>query len=95
MRPYGFDGAWPDKYMRELTSLEAAVHYLQISSGVPALSVPPPSADVSVWDVRDHAVVLPWGALLQQLRVAAWVNRSLPRYRAHLWAHGATVVART
>ena len=26
---YNFEGSWPDKYMRELTGLERAVHYWQ------------------------------------------------------------------
>ena len=91
---YNFEGSWPDKYMRELTGLERAVHYWQISSGDPQLSVPPPRRDVSVWDARDHAVVLPWQSLLQVVRAVAWVDRSLERYGEYAWAHGVAFVAR-
>ena len=94
MRPFGFEGSWPDKYMRGLTGLERAVHYWQISAGSPELSVPPPRADVSVWDARDHAVLVPWFALLQVLRAAAYVRRSLRRYQDYVWAHGRTFVAK-
>ena len=30
VRPYRFEGTWPDKYFRALTSLEQAVHYYQV-----------------------------------------------------------------
>ena len=58
VRPYRFEGAWPDKYFRALTSLEQAVLYWQVSSGGAKLSVPRPKDDVSVWDARDHSVTL-------------------------------------
>ena len=31
---YFFEGSWPDKYMRELTGLERAVHYWQALSNL-------------------------------------------------------------
>ena len=88
VRPYHFEGDWPDKYFRALTSLEQAVHYLQVSSDSPELSIPEPSKDVSVWDARDHAVRLPWHTLSEVLRVAMWINRSSDRYVQRLWRHG-------
>ena len=56
----------------------------QVSSGDPQLSVPRPKRDVSVWDARDHAVILPWQSLMQVLRAVAWVDGSLEAYRAEL-----------
>jgi len=50
---------------------------------------------VSVWDARDHAVILPWQSLMQVLRAVAWVDRSLERYVEYAWAHGVVFVART
>ena len=70
VRPYRFEGAWPDKYFRALTSLEQAVLYWQVSSAGAKLSVPRPKDDVSVWDARDHSVTLPWSTLRQVLRTA-------------------------
>ena len=67
----------------------------QVSSGDPQLSVPQPKRDVSVWDARDHAVILPWQSLMQVLRAVAWVDRSLERYVEYAWAHGVVFVART
>ena len=88
MRPYRFEGEWPDKYFRALTALEQTVHYYQISSGSRELSVPTPPADVSTWDARDHGVHLPWGTLLEVLRVVAAVNGSRDDYLRRLWVRG-------
>jgi hypothetical protein len=63
VRPYRFEGAWPDKYFRSLSALEQAIFYFQVSSSSRELSVPMPAANVSVWEARDHAVRLPWRAL--------------------------------
>jgi len=65
----------------------------QVSSGDPQLSVPRPKRDVSVWDARDHAVILPWQSLMQVLRAVAWVDGSLERYVEYAWAHGVVFVA--
>ena len=94
VRPYRFEGEWPDKYFRALTSLEQAVHYLQVSSGSPELSIPEPAKDVSVWDARDHAVRLPWHTLSEALRVAMWINGSHDRYVQRLWRQGAVFHSR-
>ena len=94
VRPYGFEGEWPDKYFKALTSLEQAVLYLQVSAGSPALSVPRPPANVSVWDARDHAVRLPWRTLSEVLRAAMWINGSKERYVERLWKQGAVFVSR-
>ena len=93
VRPYRFEGGWPDKYMRELTSLEKALMYFQVSAAAPELSVPPPARDVSVWHARDHAVLLPWGVLLSALRAVVFANRSVERYQDYVWAHGCTFVS--
>jgi hypothetical protein len=53
----------------------------QVSSGSPALSIPQPKDDVSVWDARDHHVHLPWRSLRDVLGAVRWVDGSVERYR--------------
>ena len=74
-RPYNFEGAWPDRYFRALSSLERAVHYYQVSAGSAALSIPRPLDNVSVWDARDHAVRLPWRTVRDVLHTIMAVDR--------------------
>jgi len=93
VRPYRFEGSWPDKYFRALTSLDRAVHYYQVSAGSADLSEPRPKDDVSVWDARDHAVRLPWRTLREALHVILEVNSSLPRYMDRLWKQGTIFVS--
>lgn len=89
-RPYRFEGPWPDRYFRSLTSIERDIFYLQISAGSAALSVPRPPDDISVWDARDHAVHVPWRALKEALRAAIHINGSYSNYVEWLWTKGAT-----
>jgi len=91
VRPYRFEGKWPDRYFRDLSALEASPLYFQVSSGSPALSVPPPKPDVSVWDARDHGVRLPWRALREVLAKVAWCAGSAEKH-AQLVAGGRNVV---
>ena len=93
VRPYRFEGEWPDKYFKAFTALEQAIHYLQVTSGSPALSSPTPAADVSVWDARDHAVRLPWRTLSDALKAAMSIDGSNERYVERLWKHGVTFVS--
>ena len=93
VRPYNFEGAWPDGYFRSLTALEQAIFYFQVSSGSPKLSSPVPKPDVSVWDARDHGVELPWRTLRDVLAAVAAVNRSRERYLHRVWTRGAVFVA--
>jgi hypothetical protein len=93
VRPYHFEGAWPDRYFRALTSLERAVHYYQVSSGDASLSIPRPPDNVSVWDARDHAVRLPWRALREVLHTIIAVDGSTERYVRKLWASGTRVTS--
>ena len=93
MRPYRFEGAWPDKYFRALSALEQATLYFQVSSGSAALSLPRPPDNVSVWDARDHAVRLPWRTLRDVLHAVIAVNGSRERYLRRLWTQGTTFVS--
>ncbi len=88
VRPYRFEGSWPDRYFRALTALEQAVLYWQVSSGSAELSVPRPPDDVSVWDARDHAVRLPWRTLREVLTQILEVRSSRAAYLRQLWASG-------
>lgn len=92
-RPYRFEGLWPDRYFRSLTSLEQTIFYLQISAGSASLSIPRPADDVTVWDARDHAVHVPWRSLKDALQAAIHINGSHNRYLEWLWTKGATFVS--
>ncbi|KAL1505068.1 hypothetical protein AB1Y20_008828 [Prymnesium parvum] len=95
VRPYGFEGAWPDHYFKELSALEHAVFYFQVTSGDPELSVPAPRKDVSVWDARDHGVRLPWRTLREVLASVVAVNHSRSQYLDLLRVRGhATFVSK-
>jgi hypothetical protein len=85
VRPYNFEGSWPDKYFRALTALEQRVLYFQVSSGSPALSTPRPKPDVSVWDARDHNVRLPWRTMREVLQAVAAVRGDREKYVRRLW----------
>ena len=83
VRPYGFEGSWPDQYFKAMLQVEAhPVHYYQISTGTPLLMNPPPSEpDVRGWDARNgRNVVLPWHTLREVLRGIIAVNGSARRY---------------
>ena len=87
-RPYGFEGQWPDRYLKLLLAIETAVHYYQISAGSPQLSYPRPPYDVTAWDGWNRDTKLPWRALSAVLRAIFWVNRSALRYKSlpvHVW----------
>ena len=93
VRPYNFEGPWPDRYFRALSALERAVHYYQVSAGNAALSSPTPPDNVSVWDARDHAVRLPWRTLRDVLHHVIAANGSTERYVDELWAQGTRFVS--
>ena len=93
VRPYHFEGAWPDRYFKALTSLEQHVHYYQVSAGGPTLSVPEPKPDVSTWDARDHAVKLPWRTLRSVLLAIAADAGSREAYVRRIWTSGTTFVS--
>lgn len=88
VRPYHFEGPWPDKYFRSWSALEQSVHYYQVTSGSPELSVPRPESNVTVWDARDHAVRLPWRTLREVLAAIISVGASREAYVRLLWAQG-------
>ena len=87
-RPYGFEGQWPDRYLKLLLAIETKVHYYQISAGSPQLSAPRPPYDVSAWDGWNRDTKLPWRALSTALRAILWTNHSDHRYKSlplHVW----------
>ena len=87
-RPYGFEGQWPDRYLKLLLAIETKVHYYQISAGSPQLSTPRPPYGVSAWDGWNRDTKLPWRALTTALRAILWVNHSEHRYKSlplHVW----------
>ena len=81
VRPYGFEGQWPDRYLKLLTAIENAVHYYQISTGAPQLSSPRPPYDVLAWDAWNRDTKVPWRTLSGVLRTIFWVNRSTSRLK--------------
>lgn len=95
VRPYNFEGSWPDRYFRALSALERAVLFYRVSSGHASLSIPQPADNVSVWDARDHAVRLPWHTLREVLHKVIAVDGSAERYVSQLWAEGTRFVSVT
>ena len=93
VRPYHFEGGWPDRYFRALSALEQAVHYFQVSAGNAALSIARPPDNVSVWGARDHAVWLPWDALRNILHTVIAIDGSTEHYVQQLWARGTRFVS--
>ena len=71
VRPYGFDGAWPDQYHFAMARRENATHAFVIRTVDRTLCSPVPAANVSAWDARPLNIrVLP-GALTLALAAAA------------------------
>ena len=93
VRPYRFEGTWPDRYFRAWSALEQAVHYYQVTSGSAALSIPQPVENVSIWDARDHAVRLPWRTLKDVLGAVVAVGGVRESYVRQLWAQGTVFVS--
>ena len=52
IRPYGFDGAWPDQYHFAMARRENATHAFVIRTVDRTLCTPVPAANVSAWDAR-------------------------------------------
>ena len=74
IRPYGFEGPWPDKYVKLQTSLEDALLYFQLSMGSPSLCGKQPDAFLTtVYDARDGACRVPRAGLSRVFRAVKWM----------------------
>ena len=87
VRPFGFEGKWPDQYFKSILPLEQhQVHFYQISTGDPSLMHPPPSMGRAAiaqpgWVTREgRDTELPWHNLWEVLRTVMITNRSRWRY---------------
>jgi hypothetical protein len=96
VRPYGFEGSWPDQYFKAQLAIEDAVHFYQISTGSTSLMHPPPPANATGWVARNgRSTELPWRTLREVLSAILRVNGSTQRYtqlrdaRAVKWVSGA------
>ena len=89
VRPYGFEGSWPDQYLKTQLGVEERVHFYQVSTGDTRLMTPPPPRNATGWVARNgRSVRLPWRTLREVLGAVLSVNGSMDRYRAlpsHRW----------
>jgi hypothetical protein len=76
-RPFGFRGAWPDRYHLSMAQRENATHAFVIQTtdrtlcGDPRTGGLPPPANVSAWDARPLNTHVQRGAFLRALAAAA------------------------
>ena len=52
VRPYGFQGSWPDQYHLSMAQRENATHAFVLQTRDRRLCEPRPLANVSAWDAR-------------------------------------------
>ena len=52
VRPYNFDGAWPDRYHLAMAQRENATHAFVVRTRNRSLCTPVPPANVSAWNAR-------------------------------------------
>ena len=90
VRPFGFEGAWPDRYFRDaLQRAGDPVLHVLVSMGAPELCTPRWSLDTLPLNARDGACALPWETLERALGHVRWLRQRPARYAA------ATPAART
>ena len=70
VRPYGFEGTWPDRYLKLQLGLEDALGYFQLSVGSPTLCGLQPA--VKVFDARDRSCRVPRRGLERVFRSVKW-----------------------
>ena len=75
VRPYGFDGLWPDSYFRNMLRLARPhkIFHMLLSIGSPELCHPSHGYAVTAQTASYVKFCrLPWVALIRALRVVAW-----------------------
>ena len=74
VRPYGFGGALPDSYFRNILKLAPTpkIYHMILSMGSPELCHPSHPAITIKTATYATSCTLPWRALLRALRVIAW-----------------------
>jgi len=76
VRPYGFDGTWPDSYYRNILRLTPTpkIYHMALSIGSPELCHPSHNGYAISIQTASMAkrCTLPWLALLRALRMVAW-----------------------
>jgi hypothetical protein len=81
IRPFGFEGAWPDKYMRTQHAHGGNfVFHLHVAIGSPDLCYPRYSLDVGAWGARSASCAVPWPVLAQALENIKWFREDSARY---------------
>mmetsp|Transcript_62814 Transcript_62814/g.139864 ORF Transcript_62814/g.139864 Transcript_62814/m.139864 type:complete len:125 (-) Transcript_62814:221-595(-) len=74
IRPYGFEGEWPERYYKLLMNVEDAVLYFQLSIGSPGLCHmgEEAAAATTIWDARDRNCHIPQRSLERVFRSVRW-----------------------
>jgi hypothetical protein len=71
VRPYGFDGKWPDRYHLALAQRQNATHAFVVRTRNRSLCTPVPPHNVSAWDARPLNTFVRQRAFLAGLAAAA------------------------
>ena len=78
IRPYGFDGPWPDQYHLSMARQENATHAFVIRTRDRTLCSPVPPANVSAWDARPLNTRVRHDAFVRALAAAACTSGRQP-----------------
>lgn len=76
IRPYGFQGAWPDKYHLAMALRENATHAFVLQTRDRSLCSPVPPANVSAWDARPLNTFVQPNAFVRALAAVACARSS-------------------
>ena len=81
IRPYRFEGAWPDRFVKLWTAKDRCIFYFQISIVSPELCKLKADAEPSMVSAWQLDVFLPWRTLETALHAIIFsINRSLSAY---------------
>ena len=75
VRPYGFDGSWPDSYFRSPIRAVSPprIFHLTVAIGAPELCRPNRGFAITISDALSaRACTLPWATLRHALRIVRW-----------------------
>lgn len=89
IRPFGFEGSWPDRYFKYWLPLDGKVFYFQISLGSRDFCTREPGdtgfTPMSPFHALKQSCFVPWPKVRAALISIGWVNRSSERYNALVW----------
>ena len=80
VRPFRFEGAWPDRFVKLWTAKDQCILYFQISTASPKLCKLGADAEPSMLTAWQLDVFLPWRTLSMALQAIFSLNRSVEAY---------------